>query len=249
MNQNKATARKARSIDNAIALLNKKGAWTNEEIENAIAISYGNLKLKSDDNCRFIIWNIPAIITCPYRTALCEKACYAIKAEKNYPDVLPARHFNFEFSKTEYFVPFMIRLVHELATKPKYKAAKRIVFRIHESGDFYSYEYLLKWFTIAEACKDIEKLTFAAYTKSFPFIDRAFTSGIEQPANFVFRASIWADTPIEHLAIIVKYNMTIYTAYEKGKFPKQYAKCLCENCATCQMCFNAKVHKIACEIH
>ena len=240
---------KKRDINFLVALLNKKAAWTNTEIEDAVAISFGNLKLKSDENCQFIIWNLPAIVTCPFRTYLCEHACYALKAERNYPDVLPARHFNLEVSKSVFFVPFMIRLVHELANKPKFKKAKRIVFRIHESGDFYSYEYLLKWFEIANACKDIEKLTFAAYTKSFPFLDMAFSNGIEKPENMTIRASIWADTPNEHLAIIAKYQLPIYTAYEKGNFPKQYAKCKCENCATCQMCFNAKAKKIACEIH
>ena len=98
---------KQRDINTVYALLNKKTAWTWKEIENAVSLSTGNEKLISDENTRFLIWSIPAIKTCPFRTKHCEKDCYAVKAETAYPDVLPAREYNYLLSQTDLFVPFM----------------------------------------------------------------------------------------------------------------------------------------------
>jgi hypothetical protein len=43
--------------------------------------------------------------------------------------------------------------------------------RIHDSGDFYSIEYLLKWVDIANTNKEV---IFYAYTKSIPFFKGTF---------------------------------------------------------------------------
>lgn len=235
-----------RNILKAYELLNKKSSWTWDEINEAVSISTGNRKLKSSKDVKFLIWNLPAVVTCPYRTAMCSAACYAIKAEKAYPDVLPARNYNFELSKTDFFVDFMSRLFHEIAKKAAYKKAKWILVRIHESGDFYSVEYMKKWFDIAENCKDIKNMLFMAYTKSLPFYD---TLKGNKPLNFVVRGSVWDDTSDEQLALIKKYNLPIYTAYEPGKFPKNYKKCSCVDCGKCQMCYKEENKLIACEIH
>mgnify|MGYP003651091496 FL=1 len=48
--------------------------------------------------------------------------------------------------------------------------------RIHDSGDFYSPEYLNKWVTIAKQNKNV---IFYAYTKSIKF----FTEGLIVPTN------------------------------------------------------------------
>ena len=92
---------KQRDINTVYALLNKKTAWTWKEIENAVSLSTGNEKLISDENTRFLIWSIPAVKTCPFRTEHCEEACYAVKAETAYPDVLPAREYNYLLSQTD----------------------------------------------------------------------------------------------------------------------------------------------------
>ena len=46
-----------------------------------LTLSEGNAKLKPTGAVKYLIWNIPAIKTCPYATEHCKKACYAIKAE------------------------------------------------------------------------------------------------------------------------------------------------------------------------
>ena len=68
----------------------------------------GNKKLINTDTVRFMIWNIPAVVTCPFATEHCKHFCYARKAERVYPQVLPAREKNLEESKSEDFVANMI---------------------------------------------------------------------------------------------------------------------------------------------
>lgn len=236
-----------RNIMKAYELLNKKNAWTWDEINEAVSISTGNRKLKSTASVKFLIWNLPAVKTCPFRTAHCECNCYALKAERMYPEVLPAREFNLEFSKSEIFVDFMTRLFHEIAAKASYRKAKWILVRVHESGDFYSLDYMAKWFNIARNCVDIKNMIFQAYTKSIAFYDVLKDN---KPLNFFFMSSIWDDTKPEFIALTEKLGIPIYTAYEAKKgLPAGYAKCECIDCGRCQMCYHGKVMHIACEIH
>ena len=207
-----------------------------------ITVSNGNKKLVSDHNVKYIVWNIPAIVTCPFRTAACEKSCYARKAEKNYPGCLPCRYSNLDASKEKTFVDNMIALIQDLLHKPSYKNCKKIVYRIHESGDFYSQEYFNKWLKIAEHFKDNKKLVFVAYTKSVNFIH-----GI--PCNMVIRYSIWDDTEPDQIAKAAALNLPIYTAVNKFQDEPQREKCNCINCSTCFKCFNNKFEILKCEIH
>lgn len=102
-------------------------------------------------------FNLPEKLTCPGSTALCREHCYACKASRCYPQVMPFRMSNFEASKQPNFVQ---SIIDEL------KAHNKPVtfFRIHESGDFYSQEYLDKWIEIALFFPAIK---FLAFTKSF----------------------------------------------------------------------------------
>jgi hypothetical protein len=81
----------------------------------------GNMKLKNTEKTRFIIWNIPAVVTCPYKTEQCEKSCYARKAERVYPDVLPARRINLKRSLHADFVENMIFTIEAELDTPKFK--------------------------------------------------------------------------------------------------------------------------------
>lgn len=108
---------------------------------NTYNISFGNRKLVSNSETLFFIWNIPAIMTCPYRTPLCEINCYATKAERLYRAVLPSRMENLEASKGETFVADMILIISKKLSTMK---QKNLVIRIHESGDFYNKVYAEK---------------------------------------------------------------------------------------------------------
>ena len=204
-------------------------------------ISDSNKKLVPSKKTNFLIWNLPAVKTCPFRTRLCEKFCYARKAEKVYPDALPARNDNLEASKSDDFVAVMTETI---LNKAKRQRKPRLIVRIHESGDFYNKEYAEKWLKIAENCTICDKITFIAYTKSFVYFD-----GVKLPKNFSLRASIWADTPIEHINMIMKNGWPIYTAVEKFTPADSFHQCRCEDCATCGKCWDRSVPDIRCEIH
>lgn len=72
----------------------------------------GNKKLVNNDKVRYIIWNLPAIKTCPFATEHCKKACYACKAERMYPSVTPSREKNYNDSLKD---DFSVRMIETIA--------------------------------------------------------------------------------------------------------------------------------------
>lgn len=198
-----------------------------------------NKKLVPTTETAFLIWNIPAIVTCPFRTPHCEKACYAVKAENAYPDALPARKRNFNESRR---ADFVARATYTILKKYNGMRKKRLIVRIHESGDFYNKAYAMAWLEIAKNCTG-ENITFIAYTKSFAYFD-----GVALPKNFRLRASVWDDTKPEQLEIIARNGWNIYTAVEKFEKGDTFTRCRCKDCATCGKCWKA-YKDIRCEIH
>lgn len=217
--------------------------------ENAlyIALSHGNKKLVPNARISFLIWNLPAVMTCPYATEHCKKACYALKAERNYPDCLPSRKNHFDISRGSDFVLRMIFTISAELDRPVNKN-KKVVFRIHESGDFYNAEYTDKWLEIMRYFENDKRIVFVAYTKSVKYFD-----GLELPDNFRLLASVWDDTTPENLEIIRWNNFRIYTAYAgedlENALKAGYAHCPCDNCGTCGLCWNNYTNNICCEIH
>ena len=212
-----------------------------------IQLSYGNKKLKSNARVSFLIWNLPAVVTCPHRTALCEKYCYARKSENAYPACLPCRKNHFDISRGADFVARMVYTIETELQSPKNKN-KKVVFRIHESGDFYNKAYVSAWLEIMRHFEDVKNLVFVAYTKSVVFFD-----GVALPSNFCLLASVWSDTKQSNLDIIARNNFRIYTAYNKDDLENALANgftlCRCEDCAGCGKCWNNFISNVACEIH
>ena len=60
------------------------------------------------------------------------------------------------------------------------KKGKQLVVRIHDSGDFYSLEYTLKWFDIMLKLPEVK---FYAYTKMVPLFNLLRKQG-KLPNNF-----------------------------------------------------------------
>lgn len=205
-----------------------------------LTFSTRNLKYIPNAEMGYLIWNLPARITCPYSTEHCRELCYAIKAELAYPSVRPSRMRHLEESKADDFV---YRMLLTILKRRKYMRKKELTVRIHESGDFYSEAYAEKWLRIAHFCEG-EDIVFKCYTKSFRFFDGKFL-----PSNFRLRASVWDDTPEEDLEIIRRNGWPIYTAVPKFHKNDGYAHCRCKDCSTCKMCENMKIKRIACEIH
>lgn len=115
--------------------------------------SKGNKKLSK----KVLIWNLPAISTCPGSSTECRRYCYALKAQRLYPFCLSSRNTNLEYSKSKLFVHGIIKFLGD---------RKETIIRIHESGDFYCEEYLNRW---CEIISQLREKTFYAYTKSYFF--------------------------------------------------------------------------------
>lgn len=211
-----------------------------------LTMSEGNKKLKPTDKVKFLIWNIPAVTTCPYATPHCKGACYALKAEKQYPSCRESRERHYLESLRANFVERMIFTIEAHLNRPAYQKAKRVVIRIHESGDFYSREYLEKWVAVARHFEGNKKVVFACYTKSLPFF-----VGIDIPANMPARSSLWDDTEPEMIALTEALGMGIYTAVEAFADEPENEQCHCECCSTCFKCFCLKAlyRVLKCEIH
>ena len=178
-------------------------------------ISKGNKKTG-----KVLIWSLPAKKTCPGSTEMCRKNCYAKKAEKQFPPVLPCRELNLESTKWDSFEAQMILRIAKMTQRREY------LFRIHESGDFYNQDYLDKWKRIAAALPNIK---FLAFTKSY-HLDFSDT-----PENLRIVVSVFPDSPtipksIEHLPRAYAGNCELI---------EKTMECYGE-CETCGLCWELK---------
>ena len=95
--------------------------------------------------------SITGKLTCPMADE-CIKFCYARKSAYTWSNVKPAFERRYELTKTSDFIVEMNAEI--LKRKPQY-------VRVHDSGDYYSREYLQKWIEIAKANPDVR---FYSYT-------------------------------------------------------------------------------------
>ena len=224
---------------------------TVKKCKECFSVSDGNRKLVSNEKVLFQIWNLPCIITCPFATEHCKESCYAVKAETNPQRakvVNASRGRNYAFSQSDDFVPMMIDYIKIKLNN--LSDDRKIVFRIHESGDFYSEEYANKWIEISDFFKGDNRITFIAYTKSIRFF-------YGKKHNINLRFSLWDDTKAEEIELAKEMRLPVYTAvktftdsvnYGGDKYDK-YFRCRCTDCGTCLACYTDKVKMIACEIH
>lgn len=128
-------------------------------------LKYENAKLKQQH-----------IFTLPASQEVCGRVCpgcYAIKPQIRFPKtVLPYRERMLESSKTDSFVSLVVQ---ELSSS---KRPSKTV-RVHESGEFYSQEYVDKWKSIASQLPDFIFYAFTKRLKHFDF------SGLKSLPNFV----------------------------------------------------------------
>lgn len=146
-----------------------------------------NRKMKKSGGDKYAIfnWGIPAykstsgVKTCPL-AGQCAKGCYAQAGAYVWSNVAQAFEARLELSQTDDFIPSLNKAI---ATKLKTatKRGQQLVIRIHDSGDFYSLEYTIKWFQVMQ---DNPTVIFYAYTKSLPMFNRLRKQG-RIPENFV----------------------------------------------------------------
>ena len=90
-------------------------------------------------------------LTCPFADE-CVKFCYAKKGAYIWSNVQPAFEKRYQLSKTDKFIQAMSNEI--IKKKPDY-------IRVHDSGDYYSREYLDKWLKISAIHTDVR---FYSYT-------------------------------------------------------------------------------------
>lgn len=211
-----------------------------------LTLSTGNKKLVTTSTEQFLIWNLLCQSTCPFKTDLCTKDCYAKKAENLYPTVKPCRTNNTIESTKPDFVYNMTNTINYYINKKSIKG-KTVYFRIHESGDFYSQTYYDKFVQIAKNCPTVQ---FLAYTKSVKYV---VESKLERPTNLCIRYSIWDDTKKTEVELADSIKLPIYTAfmpkeYEEKLVSENCTRCTCD-CTHCKKCYSNKVERLAVAIH
>ena len=120
-------------------------------------IQWGNSKLST-----MLMFNIPASMAVCGR--IC-KGCYSFKAYRIYPNVLPAQESRYQASLEDNFVD---RVCAEISRVRKSFS----FFRVHASaGEFYSQEYVDKWYSIAKRNPDTVFYAYTKRVKDFNFED------------------------------------------------------------------------------
>ena len=132
--------------------------------------------------------------------------CYAANAEAQYKQTRESRWRNFDLLRQAGGADGMAELIQRSlaffsANNPPFR-----MFRIHDSGDFFSQDYFDAWVKVASQNKGI---IFYAYTKSLPYLEKYNgTEGLPKNFRVIASAGGKADHMIKDLglrqAIIVK---------------------------------------------
>lgn len=134
-------------------------------------------------------WTIPALgarlpdgtvfSTCP-QAGICAQFCYARNGTYLFPAV-KAAHVSNLMRYLDDPNKWQSEMIQELAL-PKFRGGKWV--RIHDSGDFFSDEYLESWLYIARVIPDV---TFYCYTKEVSrfkrMVERTYWSDTASPAG------------------------------------------------------------------
>lgn len=143
-----------------------------------------NTKMKkSGDEFGYVVFNfgisayksITGELICKFADK-CIKPCYAQQGTYTWSVVKNAYEARYQATKCLTFVYKMDKAIKKKAQNAS-KKDKKLAIRIHDSGDFYSVPYLLKWVQLAKKNPDV---LFYAYTKALPFF-----KNIKLPPNFV----------------------------------------------------------------
>ncbi|HYE93484.1 MAG TPA: hypothetical protein VEA38_20795, partial [Terriglobales bacterium] len=207
----------------------------------AIRWSRNNSKLKKLQTIGF---GIPAGVsesgfnTCPAK-GLCAGFCYARQGWYVIPQVATAREANLRLVRRslDTFVELAVGdLRRELVKlenrreqwlrqssgarfpgRARREPPRELVVRVHDSGDFFSADYLRAWFTIAMSLPEI---TFYAYTKMFHRLRTLFAWGT--PDNFRIVQSVGGkdddkiDVTRPHARVFTSHDDRIRAGYADG---------------------------------
>lgn len=114
-------------------------------------LTAGNEKLSAG------VWHfdLPAVSTCPGRSAMCTSRCYARRGRFAFPQVKERFAWNYAQSKRDDFADRMVRELYRKGV---------ILMRFHVSGDIFSPGYAKK---VLDIIRRSEHCTFWFYTRSW----------------------------------------------------------------------------------
>ena len=224
---------------------------------------HGNGKLLDFDDpesCisyRYAQFNQRAIKDCPLRSEGCEAVCYATKGNHQFPEVKASRERSHAESLREDFPERILYTISVEKQSKRYKNAVMLI-RLHESGDFYSVQYLRKWVKIWKSLPDGVKVVL--YTKSFPFflmlteeekeiIRETMHSG-KLSMNLSMDDTTTTAQKVAYLRMLKEFPLcNTYTCTENVDEVEHDEVCKCEDCARCGVCNNSNGRKTAVKIH
>jgi len=100
-------------------------------------------------------WSIPAFLTCPGASLICQLLCYAMRGRFKTGNVKAAHVRNLELAKSPNFVPAMNTWIQQHYV---------LLLRVHVAGDFFGKRYIKKWIQIVRQNPGTK---FYAYTRSW----------------------------------------------------------------------------------
>jgi hypothetical protein len=214
------------------------------ELNQNITIAQGNTKLRDTEDTAFLIFNITARKTCPYRTEICDRICLSRDPQEIFKDVLITRDRNFEESKKDTFVNDMINHIEYHLTRKKY-INKHIIFRWHESGDLYNQEYTNKVISIGEHFIDNDKISFQLYTKSLPYLKEYNINKLNTKILF----SVMPDTKQSIIDEAVQIGLSLFIVKPANEININNFICKMD-CGSCKECYKKDGEKnIYCAYH
>ena len=229
-------------------------------------INHGNGKLLDYDNpetgesIRYAQFNTRAILDCPFRSSGCEAVCYATKGNHQFPSVKNSRSASYEVSKRTDFPDIMEYTIRYHMNTKRYKNSVMLI-RIHESGDFYSLQYLRRWVEIWKRFRNEQKkVRFVFYTKSFPFflkltedeknvIRECMKSG-QIAINLSMDDTTTQEQRIAYLNMLKVFPLAnTYYCTEDVDTVEHDNICDCSDCARCGTCNKGTGKKTVVKIH
>ena len=214
-------------------------------------IPHGNGKLLdyTDENgvsFRYAQVNTRALLDCPFATEGCKAVCYATKGNHQFSDVKESRIKSYNETKRDDFPKAMLYTIETEKRTKRYSNSVMII-RIHESGDFYSLQYMKKWVKIWAGLEHDDTTKSVLYTKCFKFLlmlneeERALINRMLESRKLSINLSL-DDTTTEqqlqaYLEVKKLYPKTnTYYATEHVENVEHDNVCDCADCAKCGTC-------------
>jgi len=134
-----------------------------------------NKKIKNSSTDNLVVYNfgIPAFVsvsgfkTCPMAGS-CKEGCYAKQGAYVWPVVKSAYENRLEATFLDSFAIEMGKQIR-IKLKSANRLGKKIIIRIHDSGDYYNLDYINKWVGIIKEFPDVR---FYSYTKMVPLFKK-----------------------------------------------------------------------------